>query len=307
MRLTPLEEQQLEEMDKIIPKAQSRGQRESQEVPIAPLSLGSWQRCSHFLQSKKQEYLDHMATRPTQHEQHQADIRHTEESIGMLRKQLQEQESKLIQLREEEQIMKVAMAQDEFILKQFDVCSSECEALSQREKSRCLELATLLKDTPLPSLQPDQLSLVWWRMDLSHFAQRAMECGIDGQMMLAMDSADWAAMDLHGIDSCRVPYMAPILALPGGVDILEHPDEEDCTVCMSHTVGSTINLLSERRIPIPPSVIEEGGWITPYLIYQPLPREQFGLTKEDYRAAVLGMKKLRQDHEAHLASITSDW
>ena len=140
-------------------------------------------------------------------------------------------------------------------------------------------------------------------MDLSHFAQQAMEYGINGQMMLDMDTADWGAMDLHEMESCRVHYMAPILALPGGVDILEHPDEEDCPVCMSHTVGSTIHLLAERKIDIPPSVIKKGGWITPYLIYQPLPREEFGLTKENYCTAISGMKKLRQAHEDHLASL----
>ena len=188
-------------------------------------------------------------------------------------------------------------------LNQFDIRVEECQALIQREKSRFSALATLLKDTPLPSLQPDQLSLVWQRMDLSHFAQQAMDDGIDGQMMMYMDTADWTGMDLHGIESCRVQYMAPILALPGGVDILEHPDEEDCPVCMSHTVGSTIHLLAERKIDIPPSVIKEGGWITPYLIYHSLPKDQFGLTKENYRAAVIGMKKLRQAHEAHLASM----
>merc|ERR1712137_800865 len=128
-----------------------------------------------------------------------------------------------------------------------------------------------------------------------------MEYGINGQMMLKMDGGDWGAVDLHGIESCRVQYMAPILALPGGVDILEHPDEEDCPVCMSHTVGSTIHLLAERKIRIPPSVIKEGGWITPYLIYHSLPKDQFGISKENYHAAVIGMKKLRQAHEAHLA------
>ena len=60
------------------------------------------------------------------------------------------------------------------------------------------------------------------------------------------------------------------------------------------------------KIDIPPSVIKEGGWITPYLIYQPLSQEKFGLTKENYRAAVLGMKKLRRAHEDHLATMSGE-
>jgi len=303
MSLTRLEEQQLEEVECVIKKARSHGRKKGRRHQIAPLSQGSWKRCADFLENKKQEYLRHTSIRKTQYKQQKEHIRHSEETVDALRIQLQEQENKLAQLKDEEQRMKVRLAQDEFVLNELDARTKECKALSQLEKQRCKELATLLEDTPLPSLQPDQLSLIWWRMDLSHFSKRAMNAQIDGEKMLKMDSKAWAARGLRGIESCRLQYMAPILALPGGVDILEYPDEEDCPVCMSNTVGTTINLLVERKIPIPPEVIQEGGWITPYLIYQPLTQDQFGLTNENYPAAISGMEKLRMAHEAHLATM----
>ena len=124
-------------------------------------------------------------------------------------------------------------------------------------------------------------------------------------MMLEMDRGAWLDMGLSRVSTCRILFMAPILALPEGLSILEHLEEENCAVCMSNTTGTTINLLKERKIKIAAKTIVEEGWITPCLIYEPVSREHF-TNKEEYRAAVVGMKKLRRKHKAHLQELRSN-
>jgi len=300
MPLTALEEQQLTEVDV---KSQC-ARREENNVQVAPLSLGSWHRCSELLESKKQQYVAKIADRRAQHEQQQEDINQTKEAIAHLQQQLHAQETKLTDLQEAEKTLSEELAHDDGRIQQIDNLKTECDSLGQVEKQRTEELAALLKEKPLRTLQPDQLALVWWRMDLPQFAQVAGDAGIDGEMMLEMEGRDWLELGLSGTELCRVQYMVPMLALPDGLSILEHPEDEDCTVCNAHTPGTTVNLLSERKINIPADRIKENGWITPYLIYESISKDKFGLANnEDYRATVLEMKKLRRAHEEHLAQL----
>merc|ERR1712039_1000748 len=81
---------------------------------------------------------------------------------------------------------------------------------------------------------------------------------------------EWIGLGLDQKDVCRIRYLSPGLeaAATEWPTWLDHPEEEDCLVCMHHTVSSTLSFLSERRIPLDSNVIRTFGWTLPLLVYR---------------------------------------
>lgn len=128
--------------------------------------------------------------------------------------------------------------------------------------------------------------------------------GIKGETLILYDPADWQNLGLSALESCRVKYMAPLLALPDGAALLESLDNESCVVCNASTVGTTLNLLRERGINIPQEMVETEGWITPLLIYKTIQKKECAnMSDAEFIHTVEAMKKLRLAHEAHLITI----
>merc|ERR1712063_161993 len=238
------------------------------------------------------------------HQQQQVDMDSTRTTIASLEEQLADQHHTLTQLEQAHDILTTQLSQDESRLATLDEMILSCQTLSVSEEQHMEALRHLLSKQPLRTLSAEETQLVWWRMDLSHLHSIAQRDDISGEFMVVFSTSDWVDMGFSMHEACQVQYMAGMMAQPGGLEALNNVEDEDCVVCTSCTVDSTINLLHERSINIPAEEIRKKEWITPYLIYAVITEEEFNIESiAERRTITMEVRKLRKAHEKHLNSL----
>merc|ERR1712000_73133 len=108
-----------------------------------------------------------------------------------------------------------------------------------------------------------------WRMSLNDYQAQLQNIELDGELA-GLSAIEWQHFGLSAYDASRCHFIATMCQSITGLNALNALEHEDCAVCSCSTVNSTIVLLKERDINIAESVIREGHWITPFLVYAPL-------------------------------------
>jgi len=268
-------------------------------VNPAPLWLGSWKRCAKELQERVETYQSLVATQKELKNQQQAHISSLKSKISELQKQLADVE-------EQERQTSSDLGHHELQLETMQKLQAKCATVAVPETELLQKLNSLLSQKPLVSLESDELALVWWRMGLDDKQQEELKkLKMDGQMM-RWGPCDWKTSGLSSYQAAQCHFVSGMCRATG-LFTLGALDDEDCVVCNNNTVRSTINLLKEMHVEIADSVIIEGHWITPLLIYAVPDAEVFeGFTYAQILQIRSQLAQLEESHQKHLNEIAKE-
>jgi len=308
--LTMEEESYLEQIDLYAGETKYQLQsRDSAErtTPPAPLALGSWSQCADVLRSKERTYQEGLKDRLDKLRHQKQLVDRSKREFDRLNVLIQQEEAKLARYQKEEQEMKFSLADDQYRMSALTSLRKQCEQFSQEENKQLKALQALLQGNSLSNVIMQHMSPVWWRAGFAGRQKILDELQISGATALELDSEQWREIGLNGYEIGQMRFILSMLHRSLGLSALQHLEQEDCVVCQSASVSSTRNLLRERQVKLNEDRMEAQKWITPYLVYAPLTKEECAIdSKKEYLHVMQQLKILRRAHEDHLQSLREE-